>query len=106
MRDFIFTGTVGEVTVNVTFRTDAPTSDSENFNILQIHTGESFTEQADDGQASAQMALFNDFKRIASSKQAFIDFALEQNLNLSVRDSNGENEDALVAEGSDSGSLV
>lgn len=106
MRDFIFTGTVGDVTINVTFRTDASNADSENFNILQIHEGATFSEQADDGQASEQMAIFNEFRRISNNKQAFIDFALEQNLNLTVRDSNGANSDALVVEGSDSGSLA
>lgn len=104
MKDLRFEGTIDGVTINICFRTDLVNSSSENFNVLQITTGPVFdpAEVVDEEQE----AIFNNFKRLPNNLSTFIDFAVEQNVNLTISDSNGSNEESLVVEGSDSGSIV
>ncbi len=105
MKDFTFTGQIEGLEVNVTMRTDAVNSASENFNILQIFSGDTFDESTvDQGQENEQLAKFHEFKRLPNNLSAFVEFANDHGLGLVSKDSNGENEEVIISEASGSSS--
>lgn len=102
MKDLRFSGTVGAIDVDITFRTDAINAGDGGFNVTQIQVGPQFqvTDESDEDHA----ALFNDFKKINKDIETFKSFATDNGLELTMADSTGENLEVLVEESSASAS--
>lgn len=94
MKDFIFTDP-SESTTKVIFRTDLIGSNS-NFTVHQI-TGLDIVPT----YQQKKVALLKAFNRLPYNKQAFIEFATANGLDLVMQDTNGENSTILVDYDSD-----
>lgn len=96
MRDLTFTGTIDATDVNVTFRTDLINSSDQNFTVMQIMVGETFSpnDEKDDDYESK----FGEFKKLAYNMDAFKSFAEDNGLKLVSTNTDGSDEVVLVEE--------
>lgn len=94
MKDLQFTGTINGTTVDITYRTDLINADAENFTVSQIMVGEEF--QVSDYSDEDHVDLFNDFQRLPYNLKEFKDFATDNNITLTIKDSTGDNESTLI----------
>lgn len=90
MKDFRFRNQSG--TINCTFRTDMIGSTDRNFTIMSISGLSDF----DTTNTYKEKKLINAFKKLASNRQAFVAFAINNDLQLVQMDVDGSNQVVLA----------
>lgn len=80
--------------VDITYRTDMISDEDQNFTVSQIQVGPQF--EVNDESDANHVALFNDFKKLENNITTFKDFATNNNLDLTIADSDGSNRKLLV----------
>lgn len=92
MKDLRFTGTMNGVEVDVTYRTDLIHADAENFTVSQIQEGAEFSSQDNPDQK----AVMSEIKRLPYSVSFFTQYAEDNNLNLTIANSDGSDLEYLA----------
>lgn len=95
MKDFRFTGTISGDPIDITFRTDAINSNDENFSVMQIQTGSSFSPN--DINSSDHDKHLGLFKQLPYNLSTFKAFAVANGLILTSANSDGSNQVSISA---------
>ena len=94
MKDLKFRGVISGVDIDVTFRTDLIHEDAENFSIMQIQTGDTFSPNDIKDEQIAKLDA--GFKQLPSNLTAFKAFATDNSLDLYIMNTDGSEKTVLV----------